>query len=108
MIDPGYNETVAIADINRDGRPDIVSGEAWYEAPSWTKHRIRDINFANGYIDNFSDLIFDVDGDGYPDIVHLSIHKHPFARTRAACSGPRAKNGHHFTCLRPYYAPLGS
>ncbi len=71
MIDPGYSETVAVADINKDGRPDIVSGEYWYEAPKWTKHRIREINYASGYIDNFSDLAVDVDADGYPDIVQF-------------------------------------
>ena len=71
MIDPGYSETVAVADLNRDGRPDIVSGEFWYEAPSWTKHRLRQIDYANGYIDNFTDLALDVDGDGYPDIVQF-------------------------------------
>ena len=40
-IDPGASETAAVADINRDGRLDIVSGEHWYEAPSWTKHRFQ-------------------------------------------------------------------
>ena len=71
MIDPGYSETAAVADINRDGHLDIVSGEFWYEAPSWRKHRIREIDYANGYIDNFSDLVLDVDGDGFPDIVQF-------------------------------------
>ena len=33
MIDPGASETAAVADINGDGKPDIVSGEYWYEAP---------------------------------------------------------------------------
>ena len=56
MIDPGATETAAVADINNDGRPDIVSGENWYEAPSWTKHAIREIDFNANYIDNFSDL----------------------------------------------------
>ena len=37
MLDSGANETAAIADINNDGKPDIVSGENWYQAPGWTK-----------------------------------------------------------------------
>jgi hypothetical protein len=71
MIDPGATETTAIVDINKDGRPDIVSGDSWYEAPSWKKHHIRDINFTNNYVDNFSDLPLDVDGDGYMDLVEF-------------------------------------
>ena len=43
MIDPGFSESVAVADFNKDGRRDILSAEYWYEAPSWTKHKIRDI-----------------------------------------------------------------
>jgi hypothetical protein len=72
MIDPGASETVAVADINGDGRPDIVSGEFWYEAPAWKKHRFREIAFTNNYIDNFSDLALDVNGDGRVDIVSCS------------------------------------
>jgi FG-GAP-like repeat len=71
-IDGGASETAAVADVNRDGRPDIVSGEFWYEAPSWTPHRFRELEFASQYIDNFSDLPVDVDGDGYPDVVSVS------------------------------------
>ncbi|HVV47203.1 MAG TPA: hypothetical protein VHC72_18455, partial [Bryobacteraceae bacterium] len=71
MIDPGATETTAIVDINKDGRPDIVSGDSWYEAPTWKKHHIRDINFTNNYVDNFSDLPLDVDGDGYMDLVEF-------------------------------------
>ena len=71
MIDPGATETTAIADINKDGLLDIISGDSWYEAPLWKKHPIREINFTSNYVDNFSDLILDVDGDGYPDIVQF-------------------------------------
>jgi FG-GAP-like repeat len=71
-IDPGASETAAIADVNRDGRLDIISGEYWYEAPSWTRHRFRELGFSNQYIDDFSDLPIDVDGDGYPDVVSVS------------------------------------
>lgn len=72
MIDPGASETAATADINRDGRLDIVSGEFWYEAPSWQPHRFRQIEFRSQYVDDFSDLPVDADGDGYPDIVSVS------------------------------------
>jgi hypothetical protein len=79
-VDPGASETAAVADVNRDGRLDIISGEHWYEAlalhppnvPRWTKHRFRELGFSNQYIDNFSDLPVDVDGDGYPDVVSVS------------------------------------
>lgn len=71
MIDSGASETAAFADINNDGRLDIVSGEAWYEAPSWTKHKIRDINWNGQYVDNFTDLPIDVDGDGFVDVVQV-------------------------------------
>jgi FG-GAP-like repeat len=79
-IDLGASETAAVADINKDGRLDIVSGEFWYEAPAlslsngpaWEKHRFRTLGFSNQYIDNFSDLVVDVDADGFPDIVSVS------------------------------------
>src|SRR5436190_20354742 len=72
MIDPGASEPAAVADINGDGRPDIVSGENWYEAPAWTRHRFRAIDYTNNYIDDFSDLPLDVNGDGRVDVVSCS------------------------------------
>jgi FG-GAP-like repeat len=71
-IDNGASETAAVADVNRDGRLDIVSGEYWYQAPEWTKHRFRELGFSNQYVDNFSDLIVDVDADDFPDVVSVS------------------------------------
>ena len=75
-LDLGANESCAIADINGDGRPDIVSGENWYEGPHWIKHKFRSLPYTNNYIDNFSDLPLDVNGDGRIDIVSCSWFAH--------------------------------
>ena len=72
LIDVGASETAAVADINRDGRLDIISGEHWYQAPAWTKRKFREVGFSNNYIDSFSVMPVDVDADGYPDIVDVS------------------------------------
>lgn len=99
MIDPGFSESVAVADFNKDGRLDILSAEYWYEAPrsgaqgssvaTWTKHKIREIPFNGSYIDNFSDLPVDVDGDGYIDIVQIAY----FARRIVWLKNPGNNKG---------------
>jgi hypothetical protein len=72
MIGHVASETAAVVDINRDGRLDIVSGDSWYEAPSWQPHVFRELGFSGNYIDAFSDLPVDVDGDGYMDIATVT------------------------------------
>jgi len=86
MIDPGRSESVTVADINQDGRLDIVSGENWYEqappahkgdGPRWIKHHFRDLPYTDDYVEDLSDLAIDVNGDGYPDIVSCSYWDEP-------------------------------
>jgi FG-GAP-like repeat len=89
MIDGGAAETVAFADINKDGKLDIVSGEYWYQAPSWTPHRFRELKFQGGYIGNFCDLALDINKDGYPDIVSCL----GFAHRLVWMENPGAKGG---------------
>jgi hypothetical protein len=71
-IDPGASETAAVADINRDGRLDIISGDSWYAAPAWTKHKFREVGFSSNYLDSFSLMPVDVDADGYVDIADVT------------------------------------
>src|ERR1700760_3550096 len=69
MIDSGAYETVAVGDINRDGHLDIVSGENWYEGPHWIKHRFRSIEYYRNATEDLTDMLMDVNGDGYPDVI---------------------------------------
>lgn len=71
-LDLGGNEPCAFVDLNGDGKLDIVSGENWFEGPHWKKHTFRELPYTNNYIDDFSDLIVDANGDGHPDIVSVS------------------------------------
>jgi hypothetical protein len=71
QIDAGPAESMAVADFNNDGKLDIVSAESWYEAPRWTKRSVRSIPVSSGYVDSFSDLPLDVDGDGFTDVIQI-------------------------------------
>ena len=73
-IDLGASETCAFADIDRDGKLDIVSGENWYQGPAWTKHPFRSIEYGRNATEDLTDLALDVNGDGYPDVISSASH----------------------------------
>jgi hypothetical protein len=71
-------EACAAADLNDDGRPDIIAGENWYGAPDWKPNRFRDIDTnvaGSGYADVRLDVPFDIDGDGQLDILTVRREK---------------------------------
>jgi dienelactone hydrolase len=63
-----YNACAAM-DINRDGKLDIIAGGFWYEAPTWQKHFVRDVERIRGRFDDYAHLPLDVNGDGWIDYV---------------------------------------
>ncbi len=64
-------EACGAADFNGDGKIDIFSGDSWYEAPTWSRHKVRDVSASANphYYEDFCDSPLDVNGDGRPDIV---------------------------------------
>jgi hypothetical protein len=72
VIDPKFRaEGVAIADVNRDGRRDVLVGDSWYEAPSWTRHDIRKPGEYGDGLRGYSECMTcwqdDLNGDGWVD-----------------------------------------
>ncbi len=45
-------DSCAAFDVNGDGKPDIVSGGSWYEAPEWKQHFLRDVEQIRGRFDD--------------------------------------------------------
>ena len=67
------SEGVAVADVNKDGKPDIIVGDVWYEAPDWKMHPLRKERFKSHdpaeYSEAFAVFADDFNGDGYPDVI---------------------------------------
>jgi len=69
-------EGVALGDVNRDGRLDVLAGDVWYEAPDWTMHEVRPVGTYDkntGYSNCFANFAQDVNGDGWVDSIVIGM-----------------------------------
>ena len=62
----------AVLDVNKDGKLDIASGGFWYEAPTWKKHFLREVEVIRGRYDDYSNLEMDVNSDGWTDLISVN------------------------------------
>jgi hypothetical protein len=88
------SEGVATADVNRDGKMDVLVGEVWYEAPDWKMHEIKKPgNYgdgAGGYSHTFACWADDFNGDGWPDLLVIDFPGAPCYWLE----NPRGEAGH--------------
>ncbi len=73
VVDRAFrSEGVAVGDVNRDGRLDVLAGDVWYEAPGWKMHEIRPAGKYDPARDRSScylNFACDVNGDGWVDSI---------------------------------------
>ena len=67
------NEGCDVADIDGDGRLDIVAGRNWYRNPEWIPRALRIIEDNNGYARSNGEWAYDMNGDGRPDVVSMDF-----------------------------------
>lgn len=69
-------EGVAVGDVNRDHRLDIVAGNVWYEAPNWKPHEIApvvQVEPKSAYSNCFHTWLADLDHDGWLDQIVIGM-----------------------------------
>jgi hypothetical protein len=75
------SEGVAGADVNHDGKLDVLAGDVWYETPSGKMHAIRKVgeyHGEKGYSQSFANWAYDVNGDGWDDFLVIGFPGAPF------------------------------
>ncbi len=67
VLDP--NEGCAVADVDRDGRPDVIAGRHWYAAPGFVPRPLRLLEEWDSYLRSNGEFAWDVNGDGWVDVI---------------------------------------
>ena len=70
------SEGVTVADVNKDGKMDVLAGTFWWQAPEWTRHEITTPYIhpsIDGYSNSFLNFTMDVNQDGWEDMIKVGF-----------------------------------
>lgn len=83
------SEGVSVADINKDGKLDVIAGAFWFKAPLWEKIQYSDdirydrslkafdknhvFKVDEGYSNSFLNFSQDINSDGWIDIIKIGL-----------------------------------
>lgn len=70
------SEGVTVADVDRDGRTDVLAGAYWFKAPEWTRQEIfpgKAFDGAKEYSNSFLNFSMDVNQDDWIDFVLIDF-----------------------------------
>ena len=76
LWDEFYSEGATVADVNKDGKMDILAGARWFEAPTWKAHDVwkhKKFDYTKGYSDSFLNYAMDVNEDGWQDLIYFDF-----------------------------------
>jgi hypothetical protein len=88
------SEGATVTDVNKDGKPDVIAGNLWYEAPDWTPREIgpvKGFDGATGYSNSFVNFAADINRDGWPDQIRIDL---PGTHRVVWHENPKGKNTH--------------
>lgn len=98
-------EGAAVADVNKDGKKDVMAGAYWFEAPNWTPHELAEPKIfkkMEGYSDSFLDFAMDVNQDGWVDLIRIDWP----GKAATWHENPKNKPGHW--TVHPIHDHLGN
>jgi hypothetical protein len=63
------NEGCDVADVDRDGKLDVIAGRNWYRHGEWVPRPVRIIEDWSEYVESNGDFAWDVNQDGWVDVI---------------------------------------